>query len=221
MKTVVISVGGSAINPGKVDTKFLNNLKTTILKASKNNKIVIVTGGGFIAREYIRALKEKSVFIQDVMGIHCTRVNAMLVASHLGKCNQEIPVELEEVKDMLASFNIVVCGGLRPGTTSDGTTASIADYLEADYMINMTNVKGLYNKDPNKYKDAKFMKKLSHKEFKKIIDKVKEKPGQHFVLDSLAAKICRQAEIKVVIMKGVNNLQKFLDNKKFDGTIIS
>jgi uridylate kinase len=220
MKTVVISVGGSAINPKTVDAKFLDKLKTVILKASKKNKIVICTGGGFIARDYIRALKNKSNYVQDVMGIHCTRLNAMLIASHISKCNQEIPTTLEEIKDLLASLNIVVCGGLRPGTTSDGTTASIADYLNADYMINMTNVKGLYTKDPRKYKDAKFIGKLSHKEFKEIIDKVKEKPGQHFVLDQLAAKICRQAKIKVAIFKGTNNLQKFLENKKFDGTII-
>ena len=85
----------------------------------------------------------------------------------------------------------------------------------------MTKVKGLYTKDPGKYKDAKFIGELTHNEFKKIIEKVKEKPGQHFVLDRLAAKICRQAKIKVTILKGTNNLQKFLENKKFNGTIIS
>lgn len=221
MSTVVISIGGSAINPNKVDSKFLKELKTTILKVSKKHKLVLVTGGGFLARDYINALNDRTVYVKNVMGIHCTRLNATLLASYINKCNQEIPQTLEEVHDLLKSFNIVICGGLRPGTTSDGTTASIADYLDADSMINMTNVKGLYSKDPNKYKDAKFIKKLSHKEFKSIMDKVKEKPGQHFILDSLAAKICRDANRKVIVLKGIKNLENAILNNKFEGTIIS
>ena len=220
MKVMVISVGGSALNPGKVDKKFLDSLKSVILKASKKNKIVICTGGGFIARDYISALKDRTVYVRDVMGIHCTKLNAMLLSSHLEECNQEIPNTLEEVKDMLSTFNIVICGGLRPGTTSDGTTASIADYLDANMMINMTNVKGLYTKDPNKHKDAKFIQKISHKEFNKIIDKIKEKPGQHFILDSLAAKICREGNRKIIVLKGLKNLKNALEQKKFTGTTI-
>ncbi|MBL7051540.1 MAG: UMP kinase [Nanoarchaeota archaeon] len=221
MKTIVISVGGSMINPGKVNIPFLKKIKEIILNSSKKNKIVICTGGGAIAREYINALKDKNTYTKDIMGIHCTMLNAKLLASTIEKCNQEIPRTLEEVKDNIQSFNIVICGGLRPGTTSDGTTAAIADYLNADMLINMTNVKGLYTKDPNKHKDAKFIPKISHKDFKVIMDKVQEKPGQHFILDSLAAKICREENIDVVILRGINNLKKLLENKKYQGTLIS
>jgi uridylate kinase len=221
MKKIVISVGGSAINPGKIDQKFLENLKKILLKASKKHKIIIITGGGHLAREYINALSDRTIYVRDVMGIHCTQLNAKLVATYIKKCNQDIPKSLEEINDLLASFNIVVCGGLRPGTTSDGTTASIADYLDADIMINMTNVKGLYSKDPNKNKDAKLIKNISHKHFKIFMDKVVEKPGQHFILDSQAAKICRDAKRKVIIIRGVKTLEKLLSGKTFIGTTIT
>ncbi len=219
MKPVVISLGGSIINPKTVDKKFLKSFKNSILKVKKR-KIVICTGGGFIARDYIKALNQYNTYTRDLVGIECTRLNAKLVASYLQKCNQEIPETLEQVKDLLNSYNIVVCGGLRPGTTSDGTAASIAEYINADLLINMTNVPGLHTKDPKKYKNAKLIPKLSHKEFKTIMDNIKEKPGQHFILDSLAAKITKKAKIDVVIIKGVNNLDKCLKNQSFKGTLI-
>ena len=43
---LVISLGGSLIVPNKVDYKFLSKFKKLILKYSRRNKIVIVTGGG-------------------------------------------------------------------------------------------------------------------------------------------------------------------------------
>tara|TARA_Y100000310_G_C20682023_1_gene816549 strand:+ start:1799 stop:2464 length:666 start_codon:yes stop_codon:yes gene_type:complete len=221
MKIVVISIGGSALNPGKVNKTFLRSLKSTVLKLSKKHKLVLVTGGGGIARDYITALNDKPVYVRDVMGIHCTRLNATLLASYLGKCNQEIPETLEHIHDLLQDFRIVVCGGLRPGTTSDGTTASVADYLDADTMINMTNVKGLYTKDPSKFKNAKFVKNICHKHFKTFMDKVKEKPGQHFILDSTAAKIARDGKRKVIVLKGIKNLENAVLGRKFEGTTIS
>jgi len=222
MKTVVISVGGSAINPGKINVRFLKELKKILLAYSKRNKVVVVCGGGFIAREYINALKDKNEYVKDLIGLEATIMNAKLVASFLGnKCNQEIPIKLEEVQDMLKSFNLVVAAGFQPGSTSDGTAAVIADYLDSKLFINYTNVKGLYTKDP-KLKGAKFVSKITHKDFyKSYISKFNEEPGQHFILDSLAAKICRNADIDVVVMTKLSNLEKCLKRKKFVGTIVS
>jgi uridylate kinase len=222
MKTIIISVGGSAIVPDKVDYKFLKALKK-ILLSLKGKNIVICTGGGVTARKYMEPLKKEKIneYNQDLMGIESTRLNAYLLASFLGKdANKEVPKTLEEVADAVKVNKIVVCGGLTPGQTSDGTTAMIADYLDADVLINMTNVDGLFDKDPRKYKDAKFIPKLSHAAFKKVMDKIEKKPGMHFILDHLAAEITYKSKIKVVIMKGVNNLEKFLSGKKFKGTII-
>ena len=159
--------------------------------------------------------------LQNLIGISCTRVNAQLLTSFIGDCNKEIPTTLKEIKNLSKRHKIVVTGGLKPGTTSDGTTAEIAKVLKADLLINMTNVKGLYDKDPSKHKSARFIKNICHKHFKQMIDKVKAKPGQHFVLDQTAAKICRNNNIPVAIIKGNNNLNKLLHNKNFTGTIIS
>lgn len=158
---------------------------------------------------------------QSYIGIAATRINALLLAFAISDCNQGIPSSLSEVKSLLCKYDIVVCGGLRPGRTSDGTTAEIAGYLNADTMVNMTNVSGLYTKDPTKYKDARFIPRISHADFAKRMNKIKERPGQHFVLDSVAARIARKRKMEVVILKGVDNLQLYLSSKKFKGTIIS
>lgn len=221
MGITVISLGGSIIVPNYIDLKFLKKFKKAILK--QKNKIVICTGGGSTARNYISVLKQEDIDkVQlDWMGIEITRVNARLVASFIGDANDMIPRSEEEVAALLEQYDIVVCGGLRPGQTSDGATAMIAMRLKAERIINMTNVDGLFTKDPKKYKGAKFVPKLSHKEFLAIIKKISYKPGQHFVLDKVAADIAADQSIEVVILKGVDNLEKCLQGKKFKGTVIS
>ncbi len=222
-KVVVISVGGSIIVPGEVDYDFLKKFKVTIKGLSRKYKIVICTGGGHTARDYIGSLRRLRLpsLKQSYIGIAATRINALLLAFAISDCNQSIPSSLSKVKSLLGRYDIVVCGGLKPGRTSDGTTAEIADYLKADAMVNMTNVSGLYTKDPTRYKDAKFIPIISHADFAKRMDRIKEKPGQHFVLDSVAARIARKRKMEVVILEGVKNLESYLSCKKFKGTIIS
>ncbi|MDD4878504.1 MAG: UMP kinase [Candidatus Nanoarchaeia archaeon] len=227
MKTIVVSVGGSMIVPDKVDYNFLVSLRKAVEAIVKKSKIVICTGGGSTAREYISILRKAGAdnHSQDIAGIDATRLNARLVASFLSagkkiKANQEIPKSLNEIKALLGANDCVVCGGLGPGKTSDGTTAEIAGFLGADTIYNMTNVKGLYTKDPRKHRDAKFIPLISHEGFRDMMVKVKEKPGQHFVLDSEAERITREKNMEVVILQGAQNLQKAVEGKKFEGTIV-
>lgn len=222
MDTIVISIGGSIIVPDDIDVKFLNKLKEALLRLSEEHKLVVCCGGGYTARAYITALKEAgaSNAVQDWMGIEVTRINARLVASFIGNANDVIPRSEDEVAALLEHYSIVVCGGLRPGQTSDGATAMIALRLKAKRMINMTNVDGLYDKDPRKYKNAKFIPEISHTDFLKMMEMVGQKPGQHFVLDKVAAEIAASEGMEVCILKGVENLDKCILGKKFKGTIV-
>ena len=220
-KTVVVSIGGSRIVPDEVDHEFLQRLRE-VLNELKGYKFVICTGGGHTARDYIKALAKDNAKRgkQDKIGIEVTRLNAKLVMSFLKKCNSRVPKSLTEIKSMLKKNDVVVCGGLKPGRTSDGTTAEIAKHLGSDIMINVTNVKGLYTKDPKKYKSAKFIPKIMHKAFKKMMDAVVEKPGMHFVLDSYAEKITRRNNIQVLIIDKLKEMKNYLQGKKYKGTLI-
>ncbi len=222
---IVISLGGSIIVPNKVDYKFLSEFKKLILMYSKKNKIVIVTGGGDTCRKYLKALESEkfSENIYSLIGIATTKLNARVVAGFFNKTG-EIPDSLEDVKRALKKSSIVICGalGYRNNMTSDGNAAELAKYLKANLFINLTDVKGLYTKDPKKYKDAKFITKINHKDFLKMAKKIKFKVGQHFVLDTAAAKIIDKEKTKTFILKGTDlkNLKNFLDEKKFYGTEI-
>ncbi len=221
METIVISLGGSAIVPDKVDYKYLEKFKKVINKHKRKYKFIIVTGGGKTARTYIEAVqKEKlSEKIASLVGISSTRLNARLVAGFF-KMKNKIPETIKEVKK--SKNKIIICGalGARPNMTSDANAAELAKLFKAKAFINITNIKGVFTKNPLTNKAAKFIPEISHKDFNKMAQKIKFRAGQHFVLDQTASKIILKHKIPTIILKGNKNLDLFLANKKFIGTII-
>jgi len=221
MKTIVISLGGSVIVPDKVDYEFLKKFKKIIDKLKY--KFVIVTGGGSTARKYMKAL-EKGNFsdkIYSLIGIASTKLNARVVSGFFNY-KGEVPDSMLDVKKKLKREKIVVCGalGYREEMTTDGNAAELARYLGSDLFINVTNVKGLYDKDPKK-KGAKLISKISFDEFYKIAKGIKFKAGQHFVLDQKAAKVIKDKKIRTVIVgSNLKNISEMLKGKKFVGTVI-
>jgi uridylate kinase len=222
----VISLGGSRIVPaGKesADHKFLSEFKKVVSK-HKKTKFVVVTGGGSVARKYISAARKLNLDIkkQSLLGIASTRLNASFLTRIFGKpANEELPKDMKKVKSLLRKNQIVFCGGLRykPNNTSDGTAANIAAYLKCPF-INITDVKGMYNKNPKKYKDAKFIKTISWEEFYKVAKKIKYKAGQHFVLDQTAAKIIKKEKVPTYIVGSLKDVDKIVSEKKFEGSLI-
>jgi uridylate kinase len=224
-KEVVISLGGSLIIPDEIDTNFLSKFKRVLDKHKRNWKFVVVCGGGSVARKYIKSLREinRSDYLQSMVGIAVTRLNARFMTYFFGKdANKGIPHDIKQVKGMLNKNDIIFCGALRyaPNQTSDSTAATIANHLRSQF-INMTNVPGLYTKNPKEYKDAKFISRISWQAFNKRANAIKYKPGQHFVLDQHAAEIIMNNKIKTYILgQNLRNLDSLLSGKKFVGTTI-
>jgi uridylate kinase len=104
--------------------------------------------------------------------------------------------------------------------TSDGDAAQIAAALNAEMFINLTDVDGLFTKNPKTHKDARFIPRISINDFWKIVSKIKFKAGQHFVLDQRAAQVLKKEQVKTVIIKGLKNLEHVILGKPFKGTII-
>ncbi len=224
-RVIVISLGGSLIIPDKVDVKYLKEFKKTILKNTKKYKFIIVCGGGSIARKYISALKDINIDekLQNFSGISATRMNARFM-NYFFNINPQlgIPHTMKILKKYVQKQKVVFCGALeyKPDQTSDSTAAEIAKKFKSPF-INLTDVIGLHTKNPKKYKDAKLISKISWKNFNNMVDKIKFKPGQHFVLDQTAAKIIMKNKIKTYILgKNMKQLDNLLKGKKFKGTII-
>lgn len=226
-KVIIISLGGSLIIPKDIDSKFLRKFKKVILNNAKKYKFVIICGGGNTARKYIKGLEKEKIknkkFFQGLLGISTTRLNARFMTYFFGKdANKGMPHDMKEVKNLLRTNSIVFCGALRyaKNETSDSTSAKLANYFNTDF-INITNIKGLYDKNPLEYKNAKFIQNISWKKFDKMANKIKFKPGQHFVLDQTASKIIMKNRITTYIIgKDIKQINNILKNKKFKGTII-
>lgn len=222
---IVISLGGSLIIPDDVDINFLRKFKKIISKNTKKYKFIIVCGGGSIARKYINALREAGLNeeLQSFSGISATRMNARFM-SYLFNIdpNEGIPHTLRTVRKYSKKYEVVFCGALeyKPNQTSDATAVEIASHFKTIF-INLTDVSGLHDKNPKKFKDAKFIPKISWAEFNKMADKNKYKPGQHFVLDQTASKMILKNKITTYILgKNLKNLDNLLNNRKFRGTVI-
>jgi len=224
-RVIVLSLGGSLIIPEDIDVKYLKEFKKTILSNTKNYKFIIVCGGGSIARKYISALKEAGIDekLQGLSGISATRMNARFM-NYFFNLNPEygIPHTMSLLKRYISKYDVIFCGALeyKPNQTSDSTSAQIAKSFKTSF-INLTDVSGLHNKNPKEFKDAKFIPEISWKGFDEIVNKLKFKPGQHFVLDQSASKIIMKYKIPTYILgKDMNQLDNLLKGKKYKGTII-
>ncbi len=224
-KLFVISLGGSLINPGKVSGQFLKNFKNLLLsETKKNNRFILIAGGGKPAREYQEALREITVPSPedlDWMGIFATRFNANLVRLLFkNKSYKEVVTDFENPKHIKEP--IVLAGGWKPGRSSDGAAVRLAELYKADTLINLSNIDYVYTKDPRKFKDAKKIEAISWEEFRKIVGS-KWNPGANVPFDPTAAALAEKNKLKVIIANGKNlkNLQNILQEKKFKGTVIT
>ncbi len=227
-EVVVISLGGSLIipkNSDQIDLVYLKKFKEVLKKNSHNYKFVVVTGGGSTARKYMTALKtqNKSEKYQSLIGISITRLHARFMNYFFNKDPQlGIPHTLQTVEKYLNKEGIVFCGGLeyKPNQTSDATSSQIAHHFNSIF-INLTDVPGLFDKNPKDHKDAKLISLISWSEFATKAEKIKYHPGQHFVLDQTAAEIIKKHKITTYIIgKDLKQFDNLLNNKKFLGTKI-
>lgn len=224
-KVIVLSLGGSLIIPNDVDVKFLKQFKKIILKNSRKHKFLVGCGGGSIARKYISALRKEGLDVkhQSLAGISATRMNARFMSYFFNiEPKQGIPNTKEMLKKYSKGQNIVFFGALeyKPKQTSDSTAAGIAKQYKTIF-INLTNVTGLYDKDPRKHKNAKLISKISWKDFDNIANASKYTPGQHFVLDQTASKIILNNKITTYILgQDLKQLENVLKGKKFRGTLV-
>ncbi len=222
-KIWVISLGGSRIVPSDVDSDFLLKFKR-LLDSHKDKRFVVVTGGGATARKYIGALKKlgKGMRLQSMEGIAVTRLHAGFLARIFGKeANEDMPLNMKRVKNLLRGNRIVFCGALRyqSKNTSDGTAAKLAGYLDCPF-INLTNVRGLYSSNPKTNRRAQFISSISWGKFYEIASKVKFEAGQHFVLDGAAARVIWGKKIVTYIVGSLGAIDNILRGKKFIGTRI-
>lgn len=221
---VIISLGGSLVVPDKINIEFLKEFRKLILSKIKDKRFIIIIGGGKICREYQNAASSVVDIADedlDWLGIHATRLNAHLLRTifreHAHPKVIKDPTEAIDFKE-----SILIAAGWKPGWSTDYDAVLLAKNFGVKKILNLTNVDYAYDKDPNKFKNAKLIKEISWKEFSKIIGDGWD-PGKNLPFDPVATKEAMRLGLKVIITNGgeINNLNNIIEDKEFKGTIIS
>jgi len=223
---VVISLGGSLINPGEPDLKFLKELSKLLIKLKSRFRLAVVCGGGKPARVYSQAVRElvKNEFLADEVAILATRQNAsLLIASLQGEAYPTVVSGFSHAANAILSDKIVVMGGTIPGITTDADSALLAEKIGAKRIVNLSNVDGVYTADPRKEKGAKKLSRMSFRELMELALKYdKREAGTNFVFDLIACKIIARSKVETHFVYGrdLKQVEKAVRGEKHSGTVV-
>ncbi|MDD4983250.1 MAG: hypothetical protein PHH82_00215 [Candidatus ainarchaeum sp.] len=206
----VFSLGGSVIlnETGEYNNEYIIQFRH-FLKNIEGRKIIVV-GGGKKARDRISKSGTKNNFENDVIGIKSAYENAQYLSNIIGlPC---IKMDMDAIENLPESF---VTSGVFPGLTTDSVAVLLAEKFGAPFF-NITNVDGIFTKDPKKYKDAQFLKsvKIDHAiEIASLADK--RKAGTHVFLDIFSLLMIKRSGIKTIICSNnLENLSNLIHNSK-------
>ena len=243
-KIIVIKIGSSLIvdNKKKIRKKWLSSFAKDIKKLkSKNKKIIIVSSGaialGCKKMNYKKTnLKlDKSQAIASIGQIELMN----LFSQTFLKCKlniSQILLTLEDTEERRRSINAkrtfenlfelgyipivnendtIATSEIKYGD-NDRLASRVAQITNADTLILLSDVDGLFTKNPKIFKDAKLIKKIDHleKDVKNInIKGITEfgKGGMNTKIE--AAKICNLAGCNMIIANGlylnpINRIEK-------------
>jgi uridylate kinase len=221
---LVFSVGGSLISQDKINENFLKNLSQYMKKLLQKYNVAVVVGGGAIARQYIsssRKIGVRSSRAHDLIGIAATHLNAQLVHEMFGLLALDDIITNPDMK-LQPNKRLIVAAGSKPGWSTDYVATRLARNLKAKVVINLSKEDYVYSSDPRKNPAAKALKQISWKEMRKIVGSV-WRPGVNAPFDPVASKEAEKMKLTVVCINGnrIGEVSKFLQKKKFIGTIIT
>jgi len=224
MDTIVLSLGGSLVNPGAPDVQYVASL-TRLLRGMKY-KFGIVVGGGKLARQYADAARKKggNEFEADEAAIKATKKNAQTVIDALKTdVNAKVCESFDSARAAAKKHKFVVMGGTIPGITTDSDAVLLAECLGAKRVLNLSNIDGVYNDNPVRNHNAKKFHKMSYAQMIDLAGKNDMRTaGTHFVFDFLACKLIARSKIEAHFVHGKNllDVRKAIDGKPHGGTVV-
>jgi len=222
MARVVVKVTGKLFDRG--NSELIKGFANVVLRyVDRGNNIAIVVGGGPIARSYIELGRELGLSnaVLDLLGIESARLNALLLASLLGKyAYLPIPRSIDEFMEAWSTGKVVVLGGLQPGQSTNAVAAIIAEVINADLLVNATNVDGVYDKDPSKYPNARLLREVTVDELERVLTYQEVLPGKYELFDKVALSIIRRSNISTVFVNAfkLDQVEKALNGERNVGT---
>ena len=214
---------GFGIDPEKV--VYLAEQIEPIYKS--NIDIGLIIGAGNIFRGMEAAAGGMDRVTGDYLGMLATIMNAIALQDSLEKIGcqtrtlsainvtqiAEPYIRRRAIRHMEKGRIVIIAGGTgNPFFTTDSAAALRATELGSDILLKGTKVDGVFNKDPEKYTDAKKYKKLTYK--KVMRDNLR-------VMDMTAITLCKENNIpiKVFNIKNSGDLLDIVMGSKIGTTI--
>ena len=222
---IVVRIGGSVV-ASPIDTDLMSKYAEVIKMVHlQNHEVVVVVGGGALARDFISIAKKLGLDMtaQDEIAISCSRLFAQLFLKKIGEfgCNK-VATTLEDAAQCLFDGKIVVMGGLKPGITTDAVATLVAEHVDAELLIKGTDQNGVYDKDPRKYPDAIKLDQLSLEQLESILEHNVHQAGLHQIIDPVALQVLKRKKLKLIVVNGFDaeNILAVIKGQNI-GTVIS
>ena len=231
----IMHLGGSLVVPhisdrGGINVTYLKKLRTfLLLQLKKGRKFIIVIGGGKTARVYQKSAAQVvdiHEYDLDWIGIHATRLNAHLLRTIFEKEAYPVVIDHDPSKEeveMLKSSNrnLFFASGWKPGWSTDYIAVELARKFGSKEIIIAKDMPYVYDSDPKKNKRAKPIRKISWKEYEKLIPATWT-PGLSAPVDPVATKLAEKLgfEAKILSGKDFTSLKAAIEKKQFRGTLI-
>ena len=179
--SILLKLSGEALQGEQgygIDNDILNQIAKEISEVSKLGvRISIVIGGGNIYRGVSAAAEGMDRTTADYMGMLATAINSIALQHFLEKhglvTRVQSALELNRVAEPyiqrralrhLEKGRVVIfaAGTGNPYFTTDTAASLRALEINADIILKATKVNGVYDKDPNKFDNAKMFKSLKY-----------------------------------------------------------
>ncbi len=229
-KRVMLKISGEALS-GANGFGFDFDIISRIAKEVKEIvdmgiEVGLVVGGGNIWRG--RSGEGMDRTTADHMGMLATCINALALQDALEgigvKTRVQTAIEMKEIAEPfirrravrhLEKGRVVIfgAGSGNPYFSTDTAAALRAAEIEADVILLAKNVDGVYDKDPNKFADAKKYDTLTYME---VIEQGLQ------VMDTTATTLCMDNNIPILVfgLEGDGNIKRAMLGEKI-GTIVS
>jgi len=229
-KRILLKISGEALSGKKgsgFDFDFTNRISNEIKEIVEMGvQVGLVVGGGNIWRGRTGEGMDRTT--ADYMGMLATCINALALQDSLENIGVltrvQTAIEMREVAEPfirrramrhLEKGRVVIfaAGTGNPYFSTDTTAALRAAEIEADVILLAKNVDAVYDKDPNKYKDAKKYDKLTYIE---VLDQGLQ------VMDSTATSLCMDNNIPIHVfaLEQEGNIKRAVLGEKI-GTLVS
>ena len=179
---------------------ILSEISLIVQKLSEHEVAYIIGGGKFIRKYHERLKGWLGENDMEEIFVRLMQANADAVAKAVG---------LRPAFSLIEADYGTISSAFHPGMSSDGVAAKVAEKLIPDWLVIITNVKGIW--DENK----QHIDRMTFEELAAV--DVDESACSYWVLDGTARKVISGNKIPTVVGRWEGSLEKLFR----EGTIIN